>query len=117
MQGTEVLNMRAGNEVVRTDQPCISRNPLLGSRGISAANSSSSGSAKMSSPRFARFREDSNLESCFYFHRKPRRTNSQSLLLQHHPAAPHRATLNEALFESKRSQATFLVFQAKEEDE
>ena len=44
--------------------------------GISAANSSSSGSAKMPSPRVARFREDSNLGSCITFHRNSRRTNS-----------------------------------------
>ena len=49
---------------------------LFGSRGTSSANSLSSGSSGVSIPRFARFRENSNLGSCINFQRKPRRTNS-----------------------------------------
>ena len=49
---------------------------LFGSRGTSSVNCLSSGSSKVSIPRFARFREDSNLGSCINFQRKPRRTNS-----------------------------------------
>ena len=49
---------------------------LFGSRGTSSANSLSSGSSRVSIPRFARFREDSNSVSCINFQRKPRRTNS-----------------------------------------
>ena len=49
---------------------------LFGSRGTSSANSLSSSSSRVSIPRFARFREDSNLGSCINFQRKPLRTNS-----------------------------------------
>ena len=43
---------------------------LLGSPGMWTGISSSSGSATMSSPRFARFVEDSTLGSCLTFDRK-----------------------------------------------
>ena len=98
---------------------------LFGSRGTSAANSSSSSSAKLSSPRLARSREYSNLGSCINFHRKPRRTSSsqgehvlhQSLLSQQHPTVLHsdtNAVLNKTLFERKRFQARFLVFSSQD---
>ena len=47
---------------------------LLGSRGTSSANSLPSSSPRVSIPRFAQFREDSNLKSCTNFQRKPQRT-------------------------------------------
>ena len=48
----------------------------FGSGGTSSANSLSSGSSRVSIPRFVRFREDLNLGSWINFQRKPRRTNS-----------------------------------------
>ena len=75
MQGTEVQNKCAGNEVVRTDQTCISRyqrDTLWISWNI-GCKLVLSGSAKMPSPRFAQVREDSNLGSYINFHRNPRR--------------------------------------------
>ena len=97
---------------------------LFGYHGISAANSSSSGSAQISSPRFARFREVSNLGSCINFQRKPRRTNSSqgarvasesfvTQLCSRMTPTYHCATFNETLFERKRFQVRFLVLQAK----
>ena len=99
---------------------------FFGSLGSSAANTSSSGSSKMSSPRFALFREDSNLGSCINTHRKPstRTVPKEHVLCQslcYNISQPcrgmtpkyHRAALNETLFERKRFQAGFLVFQAK----
>ena len=78
MQGTDVQNKCARNEVSRTEQTAfhVINVTFFGSRGIPATNSSSSDSAKMSSPQFARFRGDSNVGSCINFHRNPRRTNS-----------------------------------------
>ena len=100
---------------------------LFGSRGTSSAKSLSSGSSRVSIPRFARFREDSNLGSCINSQRKPRRTNSS----QGARAAPESfchnitqlccrvtpaydcSTLDETLFECKCLQARLLVFQTK----
>ena len=107
VQGTEVQNKCAGNKAVRT---CISRDRrdiLWISWNIGC---------KMSSPSFARFREDSNL----------RRTNSSkehvlvrvfrnniSQLCRGLTPTYHGATFNETLFERKCLQARFLVHQAK----
>ena len=99
---------------------------LFGSRGISDANSSSSGFAKMSSPRLARFREDSNL--MVFFFKKKNKISPESTVDEQSPRSTccirvfcHnttqlcgrmtptylRATLNKTLFESKRFQARF----------
>ena len=130
MQRTEVQNKRAGNEVVRTDRTCISRDQpdTLWISWNVAANSSSSGSAKMSSLRFARFREDSNLGSCVNFHGNPRRTNSSqgsravsetcyniTQLCGRMAPTYHRAALNKTLLERKRSRDRFLVLQTETE--
>ena len=82
---------------------------LFGSRGTSSSNSLSSSLSRVSIPRLARFREDSNLGSCINFQRKARRTNSspkvhvlhQSLLSQHHPAVPQNDS-NVLLFHAQR---------------
>ena len=80
---------------------------LFGSRGTSSANSLSSGSSRVSIPRCARFREDSNLASCINFENHDERTVSevhvlhQSLLSQHHPAVPQNDT-NVLLFHTQR---------------
>ena len=99
---------------------------FFGSRGTSSANSLSLGSTKVSIPRLARFREDSNLGSCINFKRKPRRTNSSqgaraasesfvttSQLWRRLSPTYYRSTLNETLFERNCFQARFLVFQTK----
>ena len=79
----------------------------FGSRRTSA-NSLSSGSSRVSIPRFARFREDSNLGSCGNFQRNhDERTVPkvhvlhQSLLSQHHPDVPQNDT-NVLLFHTQR---------------
>ena len=130
MQGTEVQNECARKEVVEKMAEHafdVINVTLFGSRGTSSANSFSSGSSKMSSPRFARFREDSNLRSCVKFQRKPRRTNSSqgaraasgvcryniSQLCRRMTPTYHCSTLNETLFERNCLQAKFLVFQTK----
>ena len=79
MQGNEVQNECARKAVAETlanHAFHVINVTLFGSRGTSSANSFSSGSSKISSRRFARFRDDSNLGSCINFQRKPRRTNS-----------------------------------------
>ena len=99
---------------------------LFGSRGTSSADSLSSGSSRVSIPRFARFREDSNLGSCVKFQRKPRKNSSQGARAASESfvtTSPNCAcrvtpafycsTLNETLFECKCLQARFLVFQTK----
>ena len=99
---------------------------LFGSRGTSSANSLSSGSSRVSFPRFARFREDSNLGSCINFQRRLRRTNSSqgaraasgffchniTQLCRRMTPTYSCSTLNETLFERKCLQARFLVSQA-----
>ena len=100
---------------------------LLRSRGTSSANTLSSGSSRVSIPRFARFREDSTLGSCINFQRKTT-TNEQfprctccirvfyhniTQLCRRMTPAYSCSTLNETLFERKCLQARFLVFQTK----
>ena len=106
---------------------------LFRSRGTSAANSSSPpSSSKMSSPRFARFREDSNMwRSCQF---PPKTTTKgqfpkkhvlcQNLLLQHLPAEPGNDTNVPTVPHSTRlclsasaSRPNFLSFQSIKEDE
>ena len=99
---------------------------LFGSLGTSSANSFSSVSSKMSSPRFARFREDSNLDRVSVSSENhdertvpKEHVPRQSLLLQHPPAVPQNDTNvslchvqrdSVSLFERKGLQARFLVF-------
>ena len=99
---------------------------LFGSRGT-FANSLLSGSATLSSPRFARFRADSNLEACLYISKElcvgrtipkehvqksgPFVAMTPTGAAEGHPY--HRATFNKTLFESKRVQARLLDFQTK----
>ena len=87
---------------------------LFGSHGTSAANSSSSGSANMSSPRVARFREDSHLGSTTD-EQVPRSTCCGRVFSDHtsHLRNDTNVSSCESLFERKRFQARFLVFQAK----
>ena len=100
---------------------------LFGSRGTSSANSLSSGSSRVSIPRFARFREDSNFGIVYQFPAKPRRTNSYfprctccirvfchniTQLCRRVTPAYCCSTLNETLFECHCLQAR-IVFEAK----
>ena len=104
---------------------------LFGSRGTSSANWLSSGSSKVSIPRFARFREDSILGSCINFHRKPGRTNSSQgaraasesfVTTSPHCAAeghqritvPHSTRL---CLSASASKPDFLSFRPRQEDE
>ena len=78
MQGTEVQNNRTRRKVAKIlvqHAFHVINVTLFGSRGTSSANWLSSSSSKVSIPRFARFREDSNL-GCISFHGEPRRTNN-----------------------------------------
>ena len=79
---------------------------LFGSRGPSNTNWLSSGSSKVSIPRFARFREDSNLGSCINFQRKPRRTNSS-----------HGARAASEFFCHNVTRLCCRVFRPRQEDE
>ena len=85
---------------------------LFGSRGTSSANSFSSGSFRVSSPRFARFREDSNLGSCINFQCCIRVfCHNITQLCRRMTPTYYCSTLNETRFERKCLQARFLVFQ------
>ena len=75
---------------------------LFGSRGTSFANLLSSGSSRVSIPRFARFREDSKLGSCINFQRKPRIT------------VPHATRL---CLSASASNPDLLSFRPRQEDE
>ena len=97
---------------------------LFGSLGTSSANLLSSGSSRVSIPRFARFRQDSNLEIVYQF---PKKTTSNeqfsrctccnrvfcriTQLCCRVTPAYYCSTFNETLFKCKCFQASFLVFQ------
>ena len=111
MQGIEVQNKRAGNEVagnLAKHAFHVINSTLFGSRGTSSINSFSSGSSKISSPRSARFREDSNLDRVsISSENHDERTVPKvhllrrSLLLQHLPAVPQ-LDINVSLFHTQR---------------
>ena len=100
---------------MRTDQTLLFHViNVFGSCGIGCKLVS--GSAQMSSPRFARFREDSNLVSCANFHRNPRRTNSAQritcfirVFLQHHPVCRRMTPLSMPDFLSFNQDASSLL--------
>ena len=75
MQGTKVQNKCARKEVAKSWLDVT----LFGSRGTSSANSLSSGSSSVSIPRFARFREDSNLGYVLLFHTQRDSVRAQAL--------------------------------------
>ena len=130
MQGTKVQNKCVRKKVAKKlarHAFHVINETLFGSRGTSSANSLSSGSSRVSIPRFARFPEDSNLGTCINFCRKPT-TNKQFpkctcciRVFCHNITQPCRrmtptyccSTLDETLFERKCLQSRFLVFQAK----
>ena len=129
MQGTEVQNKCAGNEVVRTDQTCISRNQrdtlwiscnIIYKYVVAGFCQNVKSTFCTVSRRFKfgivyQFPPKTTTDEQF-----PRSTCCVRVFCYHisqlcRGMTPtyHRATLNETLFERKRFQARFLVFQAK----